>query len=496
MDCAKAGGSRWRSVFAAATLAACVLAAVACDDASGGEDGHATPTAASQPLADNLPVVMSARLVCRLAADSPDALAAQITGVDGTQSALASGTAYWFFGDTVRRSATGQDVIPASVATTDDADASDCLDLRFKQRDGMAEPLFPRLGETTAWPDGVLPLDDGSILFYMVKAYRQSPFAWHVGSVGLGRVEPGSLEGTRLVETIWDEHSGFGSRISGAGSVIRDGDDLLVYLRTDDGRVLLARAPIVRAGEREAYTYWTGGDWSANASESMPIWESQPDGVLPADNGVHVTYDERLGTWLAIYNASLARVDARTADAPWGPWSAPLPWFDCQPLVMDRYPYCYSAQLHRHLSRDDGATIYLTFSSQQPYDVALMEVRMGEAVHTWLDGDGRSRYAFASPGEGWRDGGVAFYASSAAAQGLSPVYEIAGHDGYTYGLDASPGTQPVFYAYSTAQATPITTVAVAAARGNSGGLTAGDGRGKPLFYVPCAGTPADTPGCE
>ena len=32
--------------------------------------------------------------------------------------------------------------------------------------------------------------------------------------------------------------------------------------------------------------------------------------MLPADNGVHVTFDERLGRWLAVYNASLARVEA------------------------------------------------------------------------------------------------------------------------------------------------------------------------------------------
>ena len=57
---------------------------------------------------------------------------------------------------------------------------------------GSVEPLFPRLDETTAWPDGVLPLDDGSTAFYLVKAIRESPFSWYVGSVGLGRVAASS----------------------------------------------------------------------------------------------------------------------------------------------------------------------------------------------------------------------------------------------------------------------------------------------------------------
>ena len=76
------------------------------------------------------------------------------------------------------------------------------------------------------------------------------------------------------------------------------------------------------------------------------------------------------------------------------------------------------------------------------------------------------------------------------------MYEVAGHSGYTYGLDASPGMTPAFYTYSTAQATPIRTVAVSNASGNAGGLLVGDNHGKPLFYVPCAGAPAGVTGCE
>ena len=111
------------------------------------------------------------------------------------------------------------------------------------------------------------------------------------------------------------------------------------------------------------------------------------------------------------------------------------------------------------------------------------------------DDAGTKRYAFASPGEGWRDGGIAFYASSAPAHGLSPVYEIAGDGEYAYGLDPSPGVSPAFYAYSTAQTTPIRTVAVASA-GNSGGLLVGTEGAKPLFYVPCSGAPPGVPGCQ
>lgn len=327
------------------------------------------------PRPDTPPVAVASRLVCRLVAGSASAAAAGITGADGAQSVVAGGRAYWFFGDTVRTGPAGRpDVIPASVALSGDTDASDCIDLTFKAARGQAEPLFPRLDETTAWPDGVIALDDGSIAFYMVKAYRQSPFAWHVGAVGLGIVRAGALAGERTVETIWDERSGFGSRVTGARSPVRVGDDVYVYLNTEGGGNYVARADIGHLGEAAAYRYWDGASWTADASRAAPLWPAEAS-PYPADNGVQVTPDPR-GGYLALYNDGLARLAVRRAPDPWGPWSAPVTWLDCRTLVEDRYPFCYSAELHPELSRDGGATVYVTFSSQQPYDVSLVELRL------------------------------------------------------------------------------------------------------------------------
>jgi len=284
--------ARWLT----AALCAAALAG-ACDDASGG--APETPPAPLVQFEAGLPVVMSVRVVCRLASDTPSAVAAQITGADGSQSVVAGGRSYWFFGDTVRKTADRQDVIPAAVATTDDVDARDCLDLQFKTVNGSVEAMFPRLDETTAWPDGVLALDDGSIVFYMVKAYRESPFAWHVGSVGLGRIPAGALDGERVIETIWDERSGFGERVVGVRSPVRVGDDVLVYLHTGNDRNFIARAPLTRLAEFTAYTYWDGAAWSPDPATARAMWATEPTG-LPADNGVQVSYDERIGKWIAL----------------------------------------------------------------------------------------------------------------------------------------------------------------------------------------------------
>ena len=388
---------RW---FALVTAGALMLTA-GCDGSSGASDGPAPSTGA--------PVIVSARVVCRLVGDSPNARSAQATGTDGTQSAVAAdGTQYWFFGDTVRTTASGRrDVVPAALATTRDTDASDCLDLEFKVENGSVAPMLPRADETTAWPDGVLALDNGAILFYMVKAVRTSPFYWYVSSVGLGRINPGTTTATRITEAIWDEGSGFPSRVVGVRSPILQGDDVIVYIKTEDGPNYVARAPLASIELASAYMYWDGEQWTDDPASARPMWETRVSGV-PADNGVQVSWEPDTGKWLALYNDEMARIAVRTADQPWGPWSEPVGWLDCQPLVGDAYPYCYTGELHRHLTDEADARLYMTFASQEPYDVSLVELYVGAPIHEWRSGDAY-RYSPASPGAGWSDEGIAFY---------------------------------------------------------------------------------------
>ncbi len=467
-------------------FALCVVAAwlAACSNSPGGHAAGPTtrPDAATESTA---PVVVAMRTVCRLVADNPDSVVAQVRGADGAPSVAVGGRDYWFFGDTLRDGPGGrQEVIPAAIATSADVDAHDCVKLDFKKAGGLAEPMFPRLSETTAWPDGVLALDDGSIAFYMVKVTRTSPFAWYVSGVGMGRMAAGTTNGTREVETIWDERSGFGSRVSGARSPVRVGDDVVVFLHTDGGNNYAARAPIARMGEAAAYTYWTGTAWSPRAQDAQPLWTS-PATAFPADNGANVSFDAASGQWLAVVSASMASVEVRTAPQPWGPWSAPTAWFDCRPLVQDVYPYCYSAELHHELTQD-LATVYLTFSSQQPYDVTLVELHLGVAIHEWLPDSGAPRYAAASPGDGYGDGGVAFYASAGPAPGLAAVYERDGD----YTLDAAGGGPAAFYAYAAAAGGAVRTAPVY--RWRKDGAAALDARtrdgwqrGAAAFYAVC-----------
>jgi hypothetical protein len=320
-----------------------------------------------------------------------------------------------------------------------------------------------------------------------VKAIRTSPFAWHVGGVGIGRVPPGSIEGERIAETIWDENSGFGQRVVGVRSPVRVADDVIAYIHTEDDSNYVAKAPLSRVSELTAYTYWDGEGWTPDPALAEPMWRTAPDPYdFPADNGVQVSFDERTQKWLAVFNTTMAFTDVRAAANPWGPWSDPVRWFDCRPLVLDRYPYCYTGELHRQLTRDGGETMYMTVSSQEPYDVTLIELHMATPIREWQSADGAVRYAATSPAGGYADVRTAFFASTKPAPGLAPVYERADGDAFTYVLDAPAASAvPAFYAYSTATAGPVATIPVVETDTDGARRLIAGGEGTPRFYVPC-----------
>lgn len=455
-------------------------------------DARAAPEpAVSYQLDANLPVAVAARLVCHLVADNPSAANATVLGVDGAPSLVSGGVANWFFGDTFRSGPGGRrDVIPSGFATSTDLDARDCVRLDFKTNtDGIVDSLFPRGDETTAWPDGVLALPGGGALFYMVKTYRQSPTEWNIGAIGLGSLDPGSVDGVRLVERIWDDHSGFPGALAGVRSPLRVGDDVMVYVNTSAGN-FLARAPFDRVGEAAAYSYWDGATWSSDPRSARSMWTPAPH-VLPSDNGLSVAFDDRVGKWEAVYNSDLWHVKVRTADQPWGPWSDPITWFDCQALVGPVYPYCYSSALHSELSRDNGSTLYVTFANPEPYDVSLVELHLGVAIHAWIANDNSVRYAAFSPEGSYRDAGVVFYAADTPQLGLQPIYEAPVDGSYRYVLtQPSADAQPVFFAYAAELAGAIHTKPVY--RWQRGGREildpderTGWERGEVAFYVAC-----------
>jgi hypothetical protein len=385
------------------------------------------------------PIVVAARVVCSFA--NEDAAAASIKEFDGVTSVVADYKSFWLFGDSwLTRKRGGYLFANSTAARSTDADASDCVSLTYKSSGGIAEPLLAlEKGESTAWPDGAVVVEPGFVDFYFASVKRTSSTKWDVTAVGLAQFDSETMNSRRLVERLWDDNSGFGDGISGARSPVLQGQYVFVFLHTTTNRHLLARVPADSIASATAYSYWDGAGWSPNPGDAKALWPETAS-EIPTHNGLSVRYSDFLGKWLAVYDHNLNTISVRVSDSLTGPWSSEVQWLDCKTLFASAvWPACYYAEQHVELSRDGGRTIYVTVSSAPPYDVYLLELRLGAAIHRWRDGEGRVAYSPASPGDAYADEGVSFYASDKEVPGFSPVYLWTALDGERIYSPEKPG---------------------------------------------------------
>jgi hypothetical protein len=117
----------------------------------------------------------------------------------------------------------------------------------------------------------------------------------------------------------------------------------------ENNDVYLAAASLqsLRDGDRSAIRFLSGIayddngaaqlSWSTAEGDSVPLFRIEhgpgpgimsevPHGWGFGEPLIH--YNEKLGLWLATYNAARTTIRLRTAENPWGPWSASLVLFD------------------------------------------------------------------------------------------------------------------------------------------------------------------------
>ncbi|HMV67096.1 MAG TPA: DUF4185 domain-containing protein, partial [Myxococcota bacterium] len=167
--------------------------------------------------------------------------------------------------------------------------------------------------------------------------------------------------------------------------------------------VHLAWAPVDQIQSRTSWRFWSGVSgatprWSANEADAAPVVDHRVVGELS------VAWCAPLGAWVMMYNAGAAIV-ARTAAAPWGPWSRPWmvldPWDDgaygvymhaawpahpqgppsdavCDPGREGTWGGPYGPYIvARHTAGDAReATLHFVLSVWNPYNTMLMRTRL------------------------------------------------------------------------------------------------------------------------
>jgi hypothetical protein len=408
--------------------------------------------APSATTPDPAPPAIYARKICSLSND--DARAALVQGADGGQSVVVDGRTWWLFGDTLFLAASGKQIEQNAIAWSDSgAGRQDgCPKLNYYARNGIAVPFLPKDGSLTSWPSGAWAVDSHTLDFYTAYVYGSGPYAYWIGEVGLAQLDTDTMQTTVLARKLWEGQRGEREQVIGAMPVEVADDGLLRLIVETKApgapesaavRNVLARVPPAKMADAAAYEYRDGARWLPTLAEAKPLWTSKESTdpvqqLASFENGASIAWNKSLNKYVALVNTSFASVGARTADRLEGPWSDGQPWLDCLSFAQPRVPACYSPQQHAELTGDDGASIVATVSSIEPYETNVFELRPGTAMREWRGPREAVAYAASSPGKGWSDQGIAFYASAAAIDGFAPVYRWRHGDEAGYAA-ASPG---------------------------------------------------------
>lgn len=137
----------------------------------------------------------------------------------------------------------------------------------------------------------------------------------------------------------------------------------------------IARVRPGHAGDPDAYEYLVGPAplWSRDRTGAIPVFSGMP-------NELSVSYNRYLGSYLAVHSYLLSGdIVARTAPAPWGPWSDPVRLWQVRPERRQPLPYpplVYAGKEHPELSRENGRILYVTYVEFEEYFPHLLEVRL------------------------------------------------------------------------------------------------------------------------
>jgi hypothetical protein len=306
---------------------------------------------------------------------------ASVTARDVGASALVGGRLLWAFGDTLLKSPAedGERLRSNTAAlggTRDPLRLEEPLDSR-----GAPSPLLPftdeeqRYNDDSGRPDERIALwpgsvvgdgQSGALVFYSKLFVHPGELNYEQIGVGLARVDaretvakrdPGLI--FRAPEPAFDS----GALVVGA--------DVYVYGCTPDGSLdfpcLVARAPLARAGDRAAYRFWDGDDWTSELGAAKPV-------LRGPSSGLTVSRNAHIGQYLAVYSEIFSnRVLVRTAPRPEGPWSEPVEAFKSPAPPQGTN---YAAREHPELAREDGRTIFVSY--YHPKSSLSGEMRLAE----------------------------------------------------------------------------------------------------------------------
>jgi len=304
---------------------------------------------------------------------------ASVTARDVGATALLGTRLLWLFGDTLFRpravdgenlrtctAATAEAARPLETSEATDANAAPFACMAFTPEEAAFNRTSGRADLRVAlWPGSVVPTADGSgLVFYVKLTVNPGLLNYDVRGVGVARIAPGATTAARDPGLVFQSPEPTLANASVfAGTVYAYG------LIPGGQNVAVAMAPLAQAGSHDAYRFWNGSAWVADARAAAPLF----GGVSGA---LTVSYNAYLRRYLAVNSETLSgRVLMRVADHPEGPWGAPVLAFAGQAAAGTS---SYAAREHAELAQDGGARVFVTY--YRPAGGGFGDLRMMEVT--------------------------------------------------------------------------------------------------------------------
>jgi hypothetical protein len=325
------------------------------------------------------PVVKSAAAAPEL--DAPFQRADGWIGADGAYSvALSPNRILWLFSDTwvgkVRDGRrTDATIVNNSVGVQEGSHGRVTYSIARAPDGKPAALVAPADGRGWFWLQAGV-LDRGRLVLFLnqvEKTNERSVFGFRSIGLWLGTVanadEPPQawhIEQVKMPNTVFSADR----MLVWGAAALRVGDDWYIF-GTDERRgkgspdrqMVLARVPAGSLRALATWRYFRDGTWIEDFRDSSPLASriASDYSVTPLGKGYLAVYtDEGLSP----------RIMGRTADHPWGPWSAPAVLYHCPEMARDKKVFCYGAKAHPVLSSGQDLIVSYVVNSFDFWQVA------------------------------------------------------------------------------------------------------------------------------
>jgi hypothetical protein len=303
-------------------------------------------------------------------------------GADGAYSvALSPGRTLWLFSDTwvgkVRDGRrTDATIVNNSVGVQEGAGGRLTYSIARGADGKPAALIVPADGRGWFWLQAGVADDRGRLSLFLnqvEKTDSKSVFGFRCVGLWLGTVanpdqppESWRVRHLKMPNTVFSEDR----MLAWGAAALRVGDDLYVY-GTDERRgkgpqgrrMVLARVPAASVGDFAAWRYFRDGSWGEDFRNPSPLAGgiASEYSVTPFGKGYLAVYTEQ---------GLSPRILGRTADRPWGPWSAPAVLYKCPETGRDKNLFCYAAKAHPALSSGQDLVVSYVVNSFDFWQVA------------------------------------------------------------------------------------------------------------------------------